>query len=566
MLVAHTNDGEAGTDGRLVKVPAADYPSGTQRPVFFTGEEYPRYVGTARGAVAPYAARKDLNQTDFEPIGNIPQVAHTYAYLEETYGALNEHQLGIAESTCSGVFGALPLGVPNGTALLSVDVLTQIAMERATKSRDAVAMMGALAEQHGFYGAGSFEGTAESLLVSDPAEAWIFHILPDPTGTSAIWAAQRVPDDHIAVVANAFIIREVNTSDSANFLASASAFSVAQEKGWWDAASGDLLDFAGVYSDGEYAHKYYSGRRMWGAYRLLAASTALPPEYNEYLASRPYPVTLKPDRKLALADVTAMLRDHYEGTAYDMTQGLAAGPFGSPNRFAAGAGEAQVAGNWERSISLYRTTDSYVAVSRASAPGATGGVLWFAPGAAHGTVYVPLSPHMSAVPAAYSHGNPLEFDRATATWATRTVSNIMDLKWSYAVKDVAAAQDALETVAGGAAVAAVESECGKITKAAALADCMDGIYGEHAGKSVASWWALADLLMYRYSDGWVNQLPASADPTGYPAWWLKAVGYAQGPPPVPPTPSKSVSAAASQPAAAVPQQASVRRAGAVASF
>jgi dipeptidase len=109
---------------------------------------------------------------------------------------MNEKQVGIAESTCSGVFVASSIGTKDGKALFSIDQLSQVAMERASTSREAVELIGSLAEQYGFYGeSDSFEGGSESLIVTDPNEAWVFHILADPTATSAIWVAQRVPDD-----------------------------------------------------------------------------------------------------------------------------------------------------------------------------------------------------------------------------------------------------------------------------------------------------------------------------------------------------------------------------------
>ena len=64
--------------------------------VFFAYELFPRYVGYSRGVPEYYPKG---NETIFEPIGLIPQVAHTYAYFEETYGVINEKQVAISEST-----------------------------------------------------------------------------------------------------------------------------------------------------------------------------------------------------------------------------------------------------------------------------------------------------------------------------------------------------------------------------------------------------------------------------------------------------------------------------------
>jgi dipeptidase len=52
--------------------------------------------------------------------------------------------------------------------------------------------------------------SGETFSVTDKKEAWVFHMSPDDTGASAVWVAQRVPDDHIAVVANGFTIRYIS--------------------------------------------------------------------------------------------------------------------------------------------------------------------------------------------------------------------------------------------------------------------------------------------------------------------------------------------------------------------
>lgn len=48
----------------------------------------------------------------------------------------------------------------------------------------------------------------------------MFHLLADDTGASAVWVAQRVPDDHITAVANQFVIGQIDLADTANFMAS----------------------------------------------------------------------------------------------------------------------------------------------------------------------------------------------------------------------------------------------------------------------------------------------------------------------------------------------------------
>ena len=42
----------------------------------------------------------------------------------------------------------------------------------------------------------------EALTVADPNEGWVFHVIPDDTGSSAVWVAQRVPNGKFSTVCN----------------------------------------------------------------------------------------------------------------------------------------------------------------------------------------------------------------------------------------------------------------------------------------------------------------------------------------------------------------------------
>ena len=153
------------------------------------------------------------------------------------------------------------------------------------------------------------------------------------------------------------------------------------------------------------AHSAYATRRIWRVFNLAAPSAGVPPFTDSYGSD--YPFSAKVDKPLEAADLMRIQRDHYEGSQFDLTQGLAAGPYGDPNRFDMAAQPADnltmldiIQGSYERSISLFRTSYSFVAQARQV--DSMMALLWFAQYAPSSSSYAPLYLSTSIVPVSYT--------------------------------------------------------------------------------------------------------------------------------------------------------------------
>lgn len=526
--MAQSDDGEGAGDPRLVYVPPLDWPANSPRPVIDYGD-FPRYIGTERRVPAYFPTAKLPNVTN-NLLGHIPQVNHTFGYWEGDYAISNEHGVSFGESTCSARTYALPVSRGGtSTALLTMNELSRLAAERAKTAREAVLVMGALASTYGFVGTAAIVG-GESLLLADPNEQFIFHILAESDAGGAIWGAQRVPRHHATVVANAFVLGEMPLAPNADFLFSENMRTVAKASGWWDGV--EPFHFTRAFSIGEYTNHGYSGRRMWAFWQVVAPTLRVPAEYSSYLdviGTRAYPTSAPPDHNVTRDDVLKRVyRNYYQGTKYDLSAGPAAGPFGMPYRHKPGPGEAAVAGQcgplgpcsrWERSIASFRSVNIHATwVHSPSAAGAKA-TFWFAPYAAVASVFVPLLTNAAAVPDALADVSNRALDRTKAYWAFKELGQFSYPRWRLVRDEIDSVAAELEAKGDELARRMRRAEeSGAAATAAANA---------HATSVVQRWQELYTELLVRFSDGFEYD-GHETNYLGYPAWWLTEIGYMNG--------------------------------------
>ena len=207
---------------------------------------------------------KGPNDPDRVPAGEIPQVPQTYKFLNAAYPIMNEHQLAIGETTFGG-----KRELKSDVGIIDCPELYRLVLERAKTAREAITIADELTKRYGYNDYG------EAFTFADKDEVWFFEIMGPGRGKKgAVWAAVRIPDDEVAVSANAPRIRKIDLKDPDNYMASANVHSLAEELGWWSAKSGEPFEFCTVYGS---RSALGSRRREWRALSRLAPSLRLDP-------------------------------------------------------------------------------------------------------------------------------------------------------------------------------------------------------------------------------------------------------------------------------------------------
>ena len=433
----------------------------------------------------------------------IKQVPYTFGVV----GLMNENQVAIVETTWDG---RRELHNPEG--YFDYFTLMNIVLQRVTTAREAIACIHDLVQEYGY---GS---TGESFAICDKNEAWIMEIIGKGKGNKgAIWIAMRVPDDCICAYANSSRIQKFPqakkvdkklgfcVADEGNCLYCADIISFARENGYYDGPDADF-SFREAYGPMDFGTIRYCEARVWSFFRHHYDTTVIDsylPYINGDMSQIDHlPLWIKPKEKVSVRDIMNDMRDHYEGTALDMTADVSAGPWASPYRnqpvnFEAADGTQMFR---ERPIGCQQSGMTMVCQMRDWLPDAVGGVTYFNMDDASMVAYVPAYCGINRIPDPFRRENNSmnEFSTKSAFWMNNFVANMVYPRYSAMIGDLQEAQKELEDY-----YAEDQKEVEKRASELTPSDRTEFLTGKtiaYTDMMMKRWDKLAKLLIVKYND------------------------------------------------------------------
>jgi dipeptidase len=490
-----------GMFGFLHFSPAADWPEGSVREVY--------------------------DWDTGRPQGTIAQVAHTYSVV----GNMNEHQVTIGETTWGGREELWDtVGVDYGS-------LIYIALERSKTAREAIEWMITLVNEYGYASEG------ETFSIGDPNEVWIMDLIgKGPGQKGGNWVAVRIPDDAISAHANQARIttlpqgkakltkeqkrlqKKLNCVCNGDWMWSKDLIAFAREKGYFSGADKDF-NYQAAYAPFDFSGLFVCEARVWSFFRHFSSDMD---RYFDYAtgatfratggkdAGEPMPLWIVPEKKVSVQDVKECMRDEYQGTPLDITQGTAAGPWNTKLRYGSLGFKLPMTDDqsqmtdtvqywYERPIATQQTAWSYVAQMRDQRLTTNDqrpfGIFWFGVDDAACSCYVPMYSCLAQVPECFAedNGDSYTFSPTSAWWTFNIVANWAYTKYSRMYPHIRDLQQAWDKKFNDQ-ISEIDSIAAGMSNADARAFLTEYSCAQ-AQNVVADWQRLGIYLMTKFLDG-----------------------------------------------------------------
>jgi len=497
----------------------------------------------------PAGSMVDVIEWDTQKfMGRIPQVLHTYSVV----GNMNEHQLSIGETTYGGIPGMVD---PEG--MIDYGTLIYFALQRAKNAREAIKVISELLSEYGYASSG------ESFSIADPNEAWILEMIgKGPGNKGAVWVARLIPDGYICAHANQARITTfplatgkrnsiaITSKDLSRIfdpvvecIYSHDVIDVARAKNLYDGPDKDF-SFSDTYNPVNFSGARYCEMRVWAFFRAVSDDMD---QYMNYASghdlSKRMPLWIKPNRKISNYDLMNFMRDHLEGTPFDMRKDIGAGPFEAPYRWrplswkVSDDSEGHEYCN-ERATATQQTGFVFVAESRNWLPDPIGGVFWFGVDDAATTVFNPMYCGILEVPECYRVGNGdlLTYSPTSAFWLFNQVANFCYSRYNLMSEDALKVQKKLEQ-GYIEEIQETDKNAGELYKNDVwkAREYLTDYSIKSAQNTFDTWKSLSEYLLVKYIDGNIKKekdgkferspegYPAYPDQPGYPDSWKKTV-------------------------------------------
>ncbi len=500
--------------------------------ISYAADSYALYGFLHYSPAADHAegAVREVNDWDTgKPLCTIPQVAHTYNVV----GNMNEHQLSIGETT----WGGRPeLEIGEG---IDYGSLIYIALERCKTAREAIKCMTDLVAEYGYASSG------ETFSLADPNEVWLMELIgKGKVEKGAVWVATRVPDDCIAAHANQARFTTINFKDKENWMWSKDVVKFARKQGYFSGKD-EEFNFQEAYAPYDFSGLYVCEARVWSFFRKFSNDMD---KYFDFASGKTFvetggkdagermPLYIKPNHKVSAQELKDCMRDQYEGTPLDITQGPDAGPWNSKLRYGSLGFQYDSVQYWfERPIATQQTGWSFVAQMRGYESAKAGGILWFGVDDAASTVYVPMYSTITKVPNCFAEGNGdmYNYSPTSAWWTYNIVANWAYTKYSAMMPDIKKVQAAWEDKFNSQ-VDVVDAQVAKMDQEKAI-EFLTKYSCTQAEESTAAWKDLGIYLFVKYLDGQQRKeqdgeflrnaygLPEGPNRVPYPTSFLESV-------------------------------------------